>query len=404
MRDVRLTLLNPHADDFIKLPVSFWLVQRRALVKYAYLLDEPLSRGDHVDILVDGTLSAVFGQTLFLRLPRWLRLALLWIEIALWKRINGLDDRVVVHWSARTIADREFLCIFSYKGCVGAFAERKKLIDQFRHKIINLSHYFIRTSEKAANIAQLDNVTLMAESDLRENAYFRKYFPGCRRLLVLPFAVASRFTVRVPISERRGICVATGSFHSLRDEEPAEYYEDFLNFFGMDTYHPVRKLLNGARAETGDWLTCRVSPYREMSGRSRVLTNLVKALRLDAAQSRYFSFDIVALYNDHKFAIVGEEVSGLPAVGFFEAMACGCVMLGQQGSFYAGLGIVPGVHYLTHDGSVDGIRRVIDEALSVPGRVEEISRRGRAYVEEHCTSSAVWNSLQHVVTEQAAAA
>lgn len=398
---VGFTLLNPHADDFTKMPVSFWLARRRALKKYEYLIDEPLRRGGRVDILVDGTLSAVIGQDTFVRLPRWLRRVVLWGEIALWKRINKLDNRVVVHWSTKTIADRGFLYLFSYKTCVGAFAERKKIIDQFHRKIINLSHYFIRTAEKGANIATLDNVTLTAESDLRENTYFQKYFPQCRSFLVLPFAVSPRFSVRKPVSERKGICVATGSFHNLREEEPAQYYQDFIGFFGMDTYHPVRKLLNDSHAETAGWLTCRVSPYREMSGRRGAFANLVKVLRLDLVQSRYFSFDIVDLYNDHKFAVVGEEVSGLPAVGFFEAMACGCVMLGQQGSFYAGLGLIPAIHYLAHDGSLGDMRRLIDETLSVWGRVEEISNHGRAYAGERCTSAAVWLSLQGAMEELA---
>ena len=75
--------------------------------------------------------------------------------------------------------------------------------------------------------------------------------------------------MRTPIAERDGLCVATGSFHNLREEQPASYYRDFIDFFGIDTYHPVRKLLNATRAETAGWLTCRISPYREMSGQPR---------------------------------------------------------------------------------------------------------------------------------------
>ena len=361
------------------------------------MIEEPLRRDGRVDVLIDGTLSAVFGQKLFARLPRWLRLALLWIEIAFWRRINKFDDRVVVHWSAKTIADRRFLYLFSYKACTGAFAKRKAVIEQFHHKIVNLSHYFILTAEKGANIANLADVTLTAESDLRENAYFKAHFSDCRSFLVVPFIVGARFEMKRPIAERSGLCVATGSFHNLREEKPASYYRDFIGFFGIDTYHPVRKLLNATRVETAGWLTCRISPYRELGGQRGAIARLKSVLRLDAAQSRYFSFDIVELYNDHKFAIVGEEVSGLPAVGFFEAMACGCVMLGAQGSYYAGLGLVPGEHYLAHDGSVAGIRRLIDETLNVPGRAEEISGRGLTYVRDRCSPGAVWAALQNAL-------
>jgi hypothetical protein len=60
-----LTLLNPHADDFVSTPVSFWLVGRRSLRKYSYLLDEPMRRQQRVSILVDGTLSSLISQNLF---------------------------------------------------------------------------------------------------------------------------------------------------------------------------------------------------------------------------------------------------------------------------------------------------------------------------------------------------
>jgi hypothetical protein len=389
-----LTVLNPHADDFIKQPVSFWLVRRRALCKYAYLIDEPIRRGETVNVLIDGTLSAIFRDTFFSHLPRWLRMSLLRIEIAIWIRINKLNGKLIVHWSPATIANRSFLYVFSYKNCAGAFASRKCIIEKFQHKLINLSHYFIRTKEKAVNIASLRNVVLVADSDLRENEYAKKFFRSGTPMIVLPFAIQARFTVRKPLAERRGICAATGSFHNLREELPKRYYEDFMDFFQTDTYHPVRKLLYDARGELGGWLNCRISPYREMNKRPGFFAALLTLLRLDVSQAEYFSFDIVNFYNEHKFAVVGEEISGFPAIGFFEAMACGCVMLGQQGSFYNGLGLEPGVYYLTHDGSVAGIHTAIEKAMSAPGRIEELSQNGLDYVARNCTSPSVWDTLQ----------
>jgi hypothetical protein len=389
-----LTLLNPHADDFIKRPVSFWLVSRRALKKYAYLIDEPTARGETVNIFIDGTQSALFGDAVFLRLPHWLRLVLLRIEIAIWMHINDLKGKLVVHWSPDTIEDRLFLYMFSYKSCAGAFERRRCTIEKFEYKLINLSHYFIRTKEKANNIALLQNVVLVADSDVRENPYFKKFFPASGRIIVLPFAIKGRFTLTKPLAERRGICAATGSFHNLNEEVPEHYYRDFRNFFKSDTYHPVRKLLYFAKDELAGWLTCRISPYREMKTWPTMLGKVLTPLRLDVRQTKYFSFDIVDFYNDHKFAIVGEEMSGFPAVGFFEAMACGCVMLGQQDSFYKGLGLEANVAYLTHNGTIAGIYSAIEQATDAPGRIEEVSRAGMAYVAQHCVPAVVWDALQ----------
>ena len=268
-----LTLLNPHADDFVVTPVSFRLVGRRGLRKYNYLVDEPIRRGHRPVVLVDGTLSSLIEQSIFIRLPKWLRMLILRIEVFIWLRINELSGKVDIHWSLDTIQDRSAVYAFSYKNCVGAFEQRRVTFAASDRAIINLSHYFIRTGEKARNIARLPNALIHADSDHRNNPYFKKFFPGRSVDIVLPFAVARRFAPNRSLLERRPTCAATGSFHNLRNEEPVSYYSDFIGFFGSYTYHPVRKLIYENRARISDWLDCRVSPFRE-SGRSRLFERL----------------------------------------------------------------------------------------------------------------------------------
>ena len=171
-----LTLLNPHADDFIAGPVSFKLANRKALKKYHYLISEPIVRGDKVRVLIDGTLSSLFPQTVFMALPRWMRIIILKWEIKKWLKINQIEDKVEVHWSPDTIKDKSILYLFSYKNCTGAFEERKKVIDQFDLKVINLSHFMIRTAEKGRNAQTLKNVIYTTEADISKTPYFVKYF------------------------------------------------------------------------------------------------------------------------------------------------------------------------------------------------------------------------------------
>ncbi len=391
---VGLTLLNPHADDFVSTPLSFWLVGRRGLGKYRFLLEEPIRRGQPVPVFVDGTLSSLIDQSVFAKLPAWIRRFVLRIEIYFWLRINGLNADVEVHWSPDTISDRSALYVFSYKNCVGAFDRRMPALAAFNRVVVNLSHYFIRTGEKAANIAKLRNVILHVDSDHTRNEYFRTFFPNPPPSIVLPFAVSSRFVAKRPLPERSPKCAATGSFHNLTEELPRAYYRDFMSFFKTDTYHPIRKMLYQRRAELADWLECRTSPYREMGGKDTFGAKLQRLLRLDIIQADYFSFDIVDFYNQHRFAIVGEELSGAPAVGFFEAMACGCVMLGARGTYYDGLGLQPGVHYLEHDGSVDSIRAAMTGIAAKPDEMEAMAKAGRFYIDTHCTPQAVWDKLQ----------
>ena len=127
---------------------------------------------------------------------------------------------------------------------------------------------------------------------------------------------------------------------------PHSYYRDYIDFFKTNTYHPVRKLLYQHRTEISDWLTCRISPSRETVGYNKFGARLRRLLRIDVVQADYFSFDIVDLYNQHRYAIVGEEFRGTRG-RFLRRHGVGNVMLGQRGSeFYDGLGLEPNVHYL----------------------------------------------------------
>jgi len=392
--DISITLLNPHADDFIKTPVSFRLAGRRGLAKYSYMLDEPLRNGQVVNILIDGTLSSLINQSLFNRLPSWMRGLILRIELLVWLRINDLTGKVSIHWSPDSIPDRTTLYLTSYKNCVGAFDKRKAYIELFKFKVINLSHYFILTAEKAANISSLTGVIFTSEADLRQNPYFSKYFSADALFLVLPFTVSSRFHAVKPLETREKSCVATGSFHNLYLERPVYYYRDFIKFFGISTYHPIRKLIYDRQTSLQGQIMCRVFPYRERRSSGRTLSRLMSWLGFDFTQREYFSFDIVELYNNYVFAVVGEEVSGLPPIGFFEAIACGCVVLGEGTAFYEAVGLQPDVHYLIHNGTIEGILATMERVLRDPETLARISAAAQTYVEAHCRSAAVWKKLQ----------
>jgi hypothetical protein len=160
--------------------------------------------------------------------------------------------------------------------------------------------------------------------------------------------VGARFVNRQPWMARDPKAVATGSFHDLRLEQPAHKYIDFMAATGATTYHPVRLALYQAADQISTWVTCKISPYRKY-GQNR-LSRLFSHFRI--AQKKYFSINIVDLYNQHRYAIVGEELSGFPALGAFESMACGCVLIGQP-QYYVGLGLQEGRHFLSYDGSFE---------------------------------------------------
>lgn len=373
-----ITIYNPHVDDFLAEPPHFRLLRRKALKKYGFVIEQMLHLSGKLCVVIDGTISAFVPDRYFAMLPKFFRRGIAQAEFAWWKRINGLEGRVERVEPVDGEHRGEALLVFSYKGATGRlFSERSAIFSVFPVVVVHLSHYFISTAEKSANLSKLKNVWLAGDSDISANPYFKQFFSWYRKpFLVLPFAVAPRFEVRKPFAEREARCIATGSFHNLDEEVPRSYYADFQSFFKINTYHPVRKLIHEQANKADSVIVSRVSPYR-VKIRDGLFKKWLKHFCVD--QKDYFSIDIVDLYNCYKFAVVGEEASGFPALGAFEAMACSCVLIAQP-RFYTGLGLVQGEHFVVHDGTFESITAAIEMLNTDTERAVAIANAGAAFV------------------------
>lgn len=379
-----IILYNPHVDDFLAEPPHFRFLKRRALKKYGFFISESLRTGNLVNVLIDGTASAFIPEKIFHKLPKFLRGLVAEIEYRLWKRCNNFGSLLNRVQPAVNKSD-DVVLAFSYKAATGDFSLRRDLLSRYRAVVFHLSHYFVSTSEKSRNIQSLDNAFLAGDSDIADIAYFKKNFPWYgRQFLVLSFSVAARFEIRKPFSERQNRCVATGSFHDLTQEQPPERYVDYIRTTGATTYHPIRKDLYEAKEKVSELIECRVSPYRQYGATSKFKRMLN---HFSVSQKKYFAVDIVDLYNDYRFAVVGEELSGFPALGAFEAMACGCVVLAQP-SYYAGLGLEANQHYLPYDGTLDNLISVT--AYHQSKDVEQLAQQAHDFIVARFSTAVVY--------------
>ena len=102
-------------------------------------------------------------------------------------------------------------------------------------------------------------------------------------------------------------------------------------------------------------------------------------------QKSYYSFNMVDKFNEYKMCIVGEEIMGIPGVGFVEGMACGCAYIGQTIGYYEDYGMQEGVHYIGYDGTVADLRRKIEfyQQLENQQKLETIAENGYKFVHEN---------------------
>lgn len=375
---MRIQFYNPHVDDFLADPPQFKLVGRRPLKKYGYLLQSVIAEEGAVRMCVDSSLSAFVPARIFRWFPGFLRRWVSALEVKRWITINGLHGKVTIERQPSEEPDTIVL-LFSYKGATGIFELRQSKLARSRALVAHMSHYFVSTQEKSKNLQKLPGVILAGDADISANPYFRHFFSWYRQpFLTLPFTVAPRFTNRIPFADRQPRAVATGTYHDLENEMYPGLYEDFRTFFKSSTYHPVRKQIAEQREKLESQIVSHVNFYREAGGRAAMFKRLRSFLSV--AQKAYFSIDLVELYNSHRYAIVGEEASGFPALGAFEAMACGCTLIAQP-EFYAGWDMQPGVHFVAHDGSLASIIDAIDRMNAEPERASAIARAGTDLVD-----------------------
>jgi hypothetical protein len=368
----QLCLYNPHVDDQLAEPPHYKILKRRALKKYGHILSGLLKESSRVPVYLDATTSVFIASAIFQLLPKFIRIPIAAIEFHMWKRRNDLGDKV---YRIKKPDPTMILLAFSYKAAVGLMDERLTAISQFKRCIFHLSHYFLATGIKSANLKRVPNLILAGDSDVSEHPYFKHYFSWYKKpLMLVPFAVAERFHVRKAFNERSDKIVAMGTFHNYKEERPAWVYKDYMDFFQTTTLHPARKLIFD-HLQNLPMIESRISPYRPpKKGFIKQLLN-----RLNVSQAKYFSIDIVDLYNQHKFAVIGEEASGFPALGAFEALACGCVYIGQP-DYYRGLGLEAGLHYAPYNGSLEDLEKQKKFLDDHPDQALKISSAGASFV------------------------
>jgi len=157
------------------------------------------------------------------------------------------------------------------------------------------------------------------------------------------------------------------------------------------------------------WVDCFNSDYLEEvkarasasdQGLMRVLNRLNDKFFL-GHQKKYFSFDMVEKFNDYKMCVVGEEIIGLPGIGFVEGMACGCAYLGQTIGYYEDYGMEEGVHYIGYDGTLDDLKAKISyyQQPEHQEELERIAKTGCEFVRSHFNGRAAAESLLNNLLE-----
>jgi glycosyltransferase involved in cell wall biosynthesis len=391
-KKMRVVFINLHANEMLVKTMPKYVFKQSVAIKHKYLLDYLLSNSDYevcsyvnengFDLFHNGPIPVVKFVNLFRFLEH---------KIVLKKNEINVD-KVKVLKNISDIRSDDIVVIYRhhYEQLNGV-----EKINSF--KAVSMIHFLGKSREaNALKKAKID--CMFNESNLQKNSeIFRRFYDFSGTWVIHPFVYEERFQNKKPFRERKNMAFATGTI-TYRDSE------EHLTVYGDSCVQPLRKQIKDNIEYFNGIIMCTSSDYNEdfkvkkVSSKDNILVCFFKVLynRMHTGQQKkYYSFNMVDAFNDYKMCIVGEENLGVPGIGFVEGMACGCAYIGLDSPMYTDVGLIPGVHYITYDGTKEDLKRVIEyyQADEHQKELEQIAKTGCEYVRTHFNGDTVAKKL-----------
>ena len=383
---MRIVFVNLHGNEFLVKTLNKYIFKQSVAIKHKYFLDYLLS-SDDVEICSyinkRGLSLSYTTRNRFLQSFRFL-------EHSIVMKKNGIPkDKVKVLKSENEIRHDDIVILYQLFGPQFEFSERP---DSFI--AVSQLHFSVTN---ALALKRTDPDLMYNESNMQKRfvGFYDHFGWFNKQYLVIPFVFADRFKVVKPFDQRQNKAVSVGT---------VTYPSYIVKYYGHDCLQPARKQVYDNAKELTPWVDCFNSDYLEddkqmkVKDTDNVVKKTIKRLHdkfFTGHQKKYYSFDMVEKFNDYKMCVVGEEIIGLPGIGFVEGMACGCAYIGQTVGYYEDYGMKEGVHYIGYDGTLDDLKAKINyyQHPEHQQELETIAKTGCEFVRSHFNGRAAAESL-----------
>ena len=389
---MRIVFVNLHGNEFLVKTLNKYIFKQSVAIKHKYFLDYLLSRDD-VEVC---SFINKRGLSLSYTTRNRLLQAFRFLEHRIVMSKNGIPGKkITVLKNEKDIRHDDIVVVYEFFRPQFDFSSRP---DAF--VALSQLHFLVGQADV---MEKLDPDLIYNESDLQKHFIaFNDYFGWFhKQYLVIPFVFGERFKVVKPFAERQNKAVSVGT---------VTYPEYIRKYYGTNCLQPARKQVYDHAKELTPWVDCFNSDYLEdvKQMQVKVSDNAVKKIvaRLHSKfftghQKKYYSFDMVEKFNDYKMCVVGEEITGLPGIGFVEGMASGCAYIGQTVGYYEDYGMKEGVHYIGYDGTLDDLKAKISyyQQPEHQQELENIAKAGCEFVRSHFNGRAAAESLLNNLLE-----
>lgn len=379
---MRIVFVNLHTDWMLLKTSSVYVYKYSAAIKHGYLLNYLLKHPEYeiCSFLNDRSFSLFDKGTdkvqkffnLFSKLEN---------DIILKK--NGIDPKRVTILRSPSDIRRDDIVIM-YNIMSNNFRQIK---DVEALKALSMVHFHgIPGEDDRMKESGID--VLFNESNLQKSsAIFQRYYNVDLPWIEIPFVFAERFNSKIPFSKRKNKAFSVGTI-------TYKPHKEFIETYGNPCVQPIRKMIKDNQTFYANMIDCFSEDYIERGDAIEINANDLAIIKLYkkihnrftvGRQKNYFSFDMVEKFNEYKMHIVGEEVLGIPGIGFVEGMACGSAYIGLDSPMYRDWGLIPGVHYISYDGTKEGLKNTIEfwQRPENQDKLEEIANAGCNFVREN---------------------
>ena len=330
MQDSKFFILDPHLTDEVYTPIKFIIKRRKALRKYSEFSNIVLSKENESNIIFSSKKSGVLKPNIFSTLPSVLKKIVTYIESSIWSRVNNLR---IYNGLKPGQGDIVFVLLRNNGFDMDEYINSLRLQGA---KICWLTSHFHLSYDNFNLISSDDYLVLDNPIDL--------ILPKIRRAIYIAPVIANRFK-NYNLENRKEKILCNGTVHQYSNIFPgAVLVNDWY------TLHPSRLSVYLGIKNTKDEYF--ISNYSVISDKTNLYTE----------QRSYMKLDLVDLYNQYRFAFIGSESYGIVALGFFEAMSCGCEVFIEE-NIGKNIGLEDGVNCWFFDGSFDSLKTKLDYIL-----------------------------------------
>lgn len=390
----KVIFINPHWNHLIMNTMMYYLFKIKAPAKYSILFNELIKRNDIEVLAYVTSKGSIFPMSLTIPFKHFIAKT----ECKYIFKKNGFANKIKYIDSPDTVKEDDVVIGFIHsKGGTDHFSQFKC------RRILHLNQFQCHSLKELKEVVPVANEYILESNVFKENNYIMKANPSnTKNFHILPYIIAQRFTMTTPFNKRKRKAIATGTLARFTEDK-----NDYIKYYGTPYLHKMRKIIYENKNKLSNVVDCYISPYQEKSKTIKCqnwpqpfrfmgrLYNLIFAK--PGQQKKYFSFNLVEKYNEYQIAIIPEEIAGIPAIGAFEAMACGCAFIGIDHSMYRDLGLIPGIHYISYNGTIEDLIKKIEYYQLHQNELEKIAKNGKDFIESIGRVNVVVNQFINII-------